>query len=187
MRIVCLSDSFKGSLDSGRIGLLAEQAAKKVWDEVSVKTLPVADGGEGTVEAVVKAVGGKREFCTVSDPLGRGVTAEYGILDENTAVMEMAAAAGLPLLTEEEKNPMRTSTYGVGQMLLHILDRGCRKIYMGLGGSATNDCGMGFLQALGVIFRDKSGNILDGSGRAMGTAEKCWRLWRQELLILSGR
>ena len=172
MKIVCLSDSFKGSLDSSRIGQLVEQAAEKVWDEVSVKALPVADGGEGTVEAVLKATAGKREACTVSDPLGRKITAEYGLLDEDTAVMEIAAAAGLPLLAEEEKNPLRTTTYGAGQMLLHILDRGCRKVYIGLGGSATNDCGMGFLQALGVKFYDKSGKSLDGCGDALGKVEE---------------
>lgn len=172
MKIVCLSDSFKGSLDSGRIGQLVKQAAEKVWNDVSVKTLPVADGGEGTVEAVLKAAAGKREACTVSDPLGRKITAEYGLLDEDTAVMEMAAAAGLPLLTEEEKNPLYTTTYGAGQMLLHILDRGCRKVYIGLGGSATNDCGMGFLQALGVRFYDKSGKFLDGCGEALEKVEE---------------
>lgn len=172
MKIVCLSDSFKGSLDSGRIGLLAERAAKKVWNEVSVKTLPVADGGEGTVEAVIRAVGGSRENCMVSDPLGRRITAEYGVLDKNTTVMEMAAASGLPLLTEEERDPRKTTTLGAGQMLLHILDRGYRKIYMGLGGSATNDCGMGFLQALGVRFSDVSGKALEGSGAALGAVEQ---------------
>ena len=172
MKIVCLSDAFKGSLDSARIGCLVEQAATKVWNEVSVKTLPVADGGEGTVKAVVRAVGGTLQSCQVSDPLGRETAAEYGLLDPDTAVMEMAAAAGLPLLKETERDPLKTTTFGVGQMLRHILDQGCRKVYIGLGGSATNDCGMGLLQALGAKFYDGMGNLLNGSGSAMGNVEQ---------------
>lgn len=172
MKIVCLSDSFKGSLNSEKIGLLVLDAAKKVWKDVQVITLPIADGGEGTVAAIINAVNGKKEQCVVSDPLGRSITAFYGSLDKTTAVMEMAAAAGLPLLKKKERDPFLTGTYGVGEMLKDAIEKGYKKIYMGLGGSATNDCGMGLLCALGANFYDEKGALLSGNGYNMGLVKK---------------
>jgi glycerate kinase len=117
----------------------------------------VADGGEGTVEAVVEALGGEIVRCTVSDPLGRPIEARYGIAGEK-AIIEMAAASGLPLLSVEERNPWMTSTYGTGEMIMDAIQRGCRQFLVGIGGSATNDAGTGMLQAMGFRFYDNSEN-----------------------------
>lgn len=168
MKLLCLSDSFKGSLSSAQIGALVQQAATRVWPEASTETIYIADGGEGTVDAVLSSAPGRRVSCTVSDPLGRPVSACYGVLNSGAVIMEMAAAAGLTLLTPAERDPLLTTTRGVGELLRDALDRGHRRIYLGIGGSATNDCGMGFLEALGVKFYDSDGRVLSGCGNAMG-------------------
>jgi len=136
-----------------------------VIPSAEVICLPLADGGEGTVEAVVSATGGKIRRLSVSDPLGRQVDAEYGILGNGkTAILEMAAASGLELLLQDERNPMLTSTKGTGQLVSHLLDEGIRDIIIGIGGSATVDGGAGLAQELGVVFLGDDDKILDFKG-----------------------
>lgn len=164
-RIIVAPDSFKGSLTAAqvaeacRLGILDEFPAAKVV------CLPLADGGEGTVDALSASAGMMKVKCRVSDPLMRPVEAWYAISsDGRSAVMEMAAASGLTLLSESERDPLQTSTYGTGEMILDALRRGCRRFFIGIGGSATNDGGMGMLRALGYRFADASGNPLEGRG-----------------------
>ena len=143
-KIVVAPDSFKGSLTSAEVADAVERGIKDVFPQCNVVKAGVADGGEGTVEAIVKAVGGDMYAASVTDPLGRPVKAAYGIVRSGgvkTAVMEMSAASGLPLLLPDELNPWITSTYGTGEMISDALNRGCRKFLVGIGGSATNDAG----------------------------------------------
>lgn len=153
MKIVIASDSFKGSLSSIEVAAAATRGIRAVYPNCEVIAVNVADGGEGTVEAVVEALGGKIVTASVSDPLGRPIKARYGIA-HHTAIIEMAAANGLPLLRAEERNPWMTSTYGTGEMIMDAILRGCRQFLVGIGGSATNDAGTGMLQALGFRFYD---------------------------------
>lgn len=155
-KIVVASDSFKGSLTSSQVADSVERAIHMVYPQCQVVKVDVADGGEGTVEAVVGALAGERITARVQDPLGREIEAVYGIAGD-LAVMEMAAASGLPLLSPEERNPWNTSTYGTGQMIKDAMDRGCRRFLVGIGGSATNDAGIGMARALGFKFYDKNG------------------------------
>lgn len=172
-RIVIASDSFKGSLTSLQVADAAEQGIHKVFPFCDVVKVNVADGGEGTMEALLDTLGGRKVAVTVSDPLGRPVNAAYGILSDGvTAVMEMSASSGLPLLKTEERNPSRTSTYGTGEMIVDALAKGCRKFLVGIGGSATNDAGMGMLSALGFRFMDADGNDLKGTGADMAKVER---------------
>ena len=164
-KIVVASDSFKVCLTSAQIADSVEAAIHMHLPECEVVKLAVADGGEGTVEAMLKTMGGERVEVKVQDPLGRLIMAQYAILaDGVTAVMEMAAASGLTLLQAQERNPLLTSTYGTGQMIADALQRGCRRFLIGIGGSATNDCGMGVLEALGWRFYDSEENHLHGCG-----------------------
>jgi len=165
--IVIASDSFKGSLTSIEVSDAAEIGIRNVFPQCNVIKVNVADGGEGTVEVIVKALGGNIHTATVTDPLGRPINATYGIVEQKgikTAVIEMSAASGLPHLLPEERNPLITSTYGTGLLILNALTQGCRKFLIGIGGSATNDAGTGMLSALGVKFLDSSGKLLKGSG-----------------------
>ncbi len=156
MKIVIASDSFKGSLSSIEVAQAATRGIKAVYPDCDVVAVNVADGGEGTVEAIVDALGGEIVHTTVSDPLGRPIQARYGIAGEK-AIIEMAAASGLPLLQPAERNPWMTSTYGTGEMIMDAIQRGCRQFLVGIGGSATNDAGTGMLQALGFKFYDFNG------------------------------
>ena len=165
MKILFASDSLKGTISSKRAGELLWKAADHVFGNVDGEILAIADGGEGTVEAVCTACDGKLVECTVHDPLGRMIEAHYGLLKEDSAIIEMASASGLTLLRDEEKNPMLTSTYGTGEMILDALDHGCRKLYLAIGGSATSDGGTGCLSALGMRFYDGEGNVLIGRGQ----------------------
>ncbi len=160
MKIVIASDSFKGSLTSVEVAQGAEQGIRLVYPDCEVVAVNVADGGEGTVEAVVETLGGEIVFAQVNDPLGRKIKASYGIAG-NTAIIEMAAASGLPLLAVNERNPWLTSTYGTGEMIMDAISRGCRNFLVGIGGSATNDAGTGMLQALGFRFYDAHGALID--------------------------
>ena len=153
MKIVIASDSFKGSLSSIEVAIAAERGIKAVFPDCEVVRVNVADGGEGTMEAIVEALNGEITTTIVSDPLGRPITAHYGIADD-TAIIEMATANGLPLLRPEERNPWLTSTRGTGEMIMDAIQRGCRHFLVGIGGSATNDAGTGMLQALGFRFYD---------------------------------
>ena len=159
-KIIVASDSFKGSLTSIEVANAVEIGIKNVFPQCNVIKTNVADGGEGTVEAIIKTA--------VTDPLGRPIEAEYGVVNLNgvkTAVIEMSSASGLPLLLPDEQNPWITSTYGTGEMILDALNRGCRKFLVGIGGSATNDAGTGMLSALGVKFFDSQGQRLKGCGK----------------------
>ena len=156
MKIVIASDSFKGSLTSVEVAQAATRGIKAVYPDCEVVAVNVADGGEGTVETVVEALGGEIVRCTVSDPLGRPIQARYGIAGKK-AIIEMAAASGLPLLQPSERNPWMTSTYGTGEMIMDAIQRGCSQFLVGIGGSATNDAGTGMLQALGFKFYNFNG------------------------------
>ena len=151
MKIVIASDSFKGSLTSAEVAQAATRGIKANYPDCEVVAVHVADGGEGTVEAVVEALGGEIITANVSDPLGRPINARYGMVGDK-AIIEMAAASGLTLLRPDERNPWLTSTYGTGELIIDAIQRGCRQFLIGIGGSATNDAGTGMLQALGVRF-----------------------------------
>lgn len=153
MKIVVASDSFKGSLSSTEVAMAATRGIKAVYPDCEVVAVNVADGGEGIVDAIVEALHGEIIATTVSDPLGRPIQAHYGITGA-TAIIEMAAASGLPLLRPEERNLWLTSTHGTGEMILDAIRRGCRQFLVGIGGSATNDAGTGMLQAMGFRFYD---------------------------------
>lgn len=164
MKLLFASDSFKGSLTSEQTVELLAKAAKEVFGDVEYSGVPVSDGGEGTVDAVVKAENGTTITVDVYGPLMNKVQARYGKLDENRAVIEMAAASGLPLIPREDRNPLNTTTFGTGEMIRDALDRGFRDLSIAIGGSATNDGGMGCMRALGVKFLDASGYELQGNG-----------------------
>lgn len=164
MKLLFASDSFKGSLTSEQTVTLLAKAAREVFGEIEYSGVPVSDGGEGTVDAVVAAEHGEFITVEVCGPLMRKVNARYGKLDDSRAVIEMAAASGLPLIGREERNPLKTTTYGTGELIRDALDRGFRDISVAIGGSATNDGGMGCARALGVRFLDSDGNELQGVG-----------------------
>lgn len=170
MKIVIASDSFKGSLTSADVADAAERGIRAALDNtpLDIIKLSVADGGEGTAAAVATATGGRMVTATATDPLGRPIEASYSLIPgeggNSIAVIDVAAASGLPLLAKEERNPLKTSSFGTGELILDALDSGCREFIIGLGGSATNDGGMGMLAALGVRFSDASGRELSGRG-----------------------
>lgn len=167
-KIVVASDSFKGSVTSWEVAESAEKAIHAVFPDCEVVKIPVADGGEGTTEALVHAMNGKMITCRVHDPLMNRINAGYGILgDGTTAVIEMASASGLPLVPEDKRNPLLTTTYGTGELIKDALERGCRNFLVGIGGSATNDAGTGMLQALGFRFLDKEGKELKQGGQIL--------------------
>ena len=169
MKIVIASDSFKGSMSSLDVATAASAGVIEVYPDSEIVSVNVADGGEGTVEAIVDALGGEIVKVQVSDPLGRKIETSYGIAGE-TAILEMAAASGLPLLTAEERNPWATSTLGTGEMIMDAISRGCRKFLVGIGGSATNDAGVGMLQAMGFRFYDANGELItQGCGGMLGS------------------
>ena len=167
MRFLFASDSFKGSLTSEQTIELLTKAANEVFPGCECIGIPVADGGEGTVSAVVSASGGSIVTSEVHDPLMNKITAAYGIIGGNRAVIEMAAASGLTLVPEKLRNPMDTTTFGTGELITDALNRGCRDISVAVGGSATNDGGMGCMRALGVRFISDDGRELSGFGREL--------------------
>lgn len=159
MKAVIAIDSFKGSLSSREAGLAVANAIKTVYEDAVCVVRELADGGEGTVSAMVSALQGRLCRVAVTGPLGDTVEAEYGVIDETrTAIIEMSAAAGITLIDPLQRDPMYTTTYGVGELLLHAMrQNGCRQFIIGIGGSATNDGGVGMLQALGFSFLDEDG------------------------------
>jgi glycerate kinase len=172
MRIVVAPDSFKGSVSALGVANAMENGVKAVFHDSEVLKVPIADGGEGTVEALVVATGGQMLYEEVAGPLGDPVNAYWGILgDGETAVIEMAAASGLPLVPMEKRDPRIASTYGTGQLIKAVLDRGLRKIIIGIGGSATNDGGAGMAQALGAKFLDADKNELSLGGGPLAGLE----------------
>ena len=159
MRVVVAIDSFKGSMSSLEAGEAISNGIKKAHKDAEVEIRPLADGGEGTVEALSIGMGGRLINVDVTGPVGRKVSAVYGIVDSSkTAIIEMSQAAGITLVSGDEKNPLYTTTFGVGELIKDAINKGCRHFVVGIGGSATNDCGIGMLQALGYEFLDKEGN-----------------------------
>lgn len=168
MKIVVAPQAFKGSLHAADVAEAIARGVRQVFPDAELVLLPIADGGEGTVEAMVRSSGGQFRENRVTGPLGGLVDARWGILgDGQTAVIEMAAASGLPLIGREQRNPMVTTTYGTGQLIAQALDEGVAKIIIGIGGSATNDGGAGMAQALGVRFLDRQGKELPPGGAAL--------------------
>lgn len=168
MRIVVAPDSFKGCATAAAVARSIESGIRRVWPQADIDKIPIADGGEGTVEALVEATTGNIVKTRVKDPLGRTIDSFYGILGDGvTGVIEMAAASGLPLLQQEEYNPLVTTTYGTGQLIAAALGRGLKRIIIGIGGSATNDGGAGMAQALGAKLRDSAGRESAFGGEAL--------------------
>lgn len=167
MRVLIASDSFKGSLSSLKVGEAVSEGIKRVFPEAEIKIIPIADGGEGTVDALVTAGEGKYLYRTVTSPLGEKIEAVMGMLPNRTAVIEMAAASGLPLVPPEKRNPSLTTTRGTGELIKYALDEGADRIVIGIGGSATNDGGAGMAEALGVRFLNSSGQELPPGGASL--------------------
>lgn len=191
-KVVVASDSFKGSATSIDIANYIEEGIHSIDSTIVVDTFAIADGGEGTVFAIVEANNGKYMTVEVKGPLGNPVEATYGLIDNGkTAIIEMAEASGLNLVTEKERDVRRSSTYGTGQLLLDALDHNVERIYIGIGGSATNDGGMGMAQALGVKFTDKNQQLLNSEARYLeevadiDTSEVSEKLRNTEIIILS--
>lgn len=170
MKIVIAPQALKGSLDAEAVGSAIASGVAAVFARAEVVTIPIADGGEGTVRALVSSTGGRLVSTTVHGPLGEQVDAEWGILgepDARSAVIEMAAASGLPLLSPSQRDPRVTSTYGTGELIRAALDAGCRNLLIGIGGSATNDGGVGMATALGAQFLDGEGRQLPPGGASL--------------------
>ncbi|MDR0576427.1 MAG: glycerate kinase [Candidatus Accumulibacter sp.] len=168
MRIVVAPDSYKGSVSALGVAQAMERGILRVFPEADVRKIPIADGGEGTVEALVAATNGAMRRMDVTGPLGERVTAHWGVLgDGRTAVIEMAAASGLPLVPAERRDPRISTTRGTGELMRAALDAGLRKIIIGIGGSATNDGGAGMARALGARFLDDGGRELPDGGAAL--------------------
>ena len=167
MKVLIAIDSFKGSLTSREAGMAAAEGIRKACPDAQCEVITVADGGEGTVAALMTALDGQTVTAEVSDPLGRRIECSYGITSDGTALMEMSAAAGIILLKREELDPMKATTCGVGEMIKDAIERGCRRFIMGVGGSATNDGGAGMLQALGFSLLDKNGNDIPGGAEGL--------------------
>jgi glycerate kinase len=166
-KILVASDKYKGSLSAVEVCSIIKDAIKKIDGGIDVVVGPMADGGEGTVETLVESQKGKYIVSDVTGPLGEKVKARIGIIGGNTAIIEMASASGLALIPKEKRNPMETTTYGTGELIKKALNIGCRKVIIGIGGSATTDGGMGMAQALGVKFYNSCSNLLSFGGRQL--------------------
>lgn len=167
-KVVIAIDSFKGSLTSLEAGYAVKRGAENADASIVAIVRPLADGGEGTVNAVTLALNGVYETVTVTGPTGKLVKSVYGYVEETkTAIIELSEAAGLALLTDKDKNPMNTTTYGMGELIRHAIGKGCRNFIIGLGGSATNDGGIGMLQALGFGFLDRIGEQVSFGARGI--------------------
>ena len=169
LRVLIASDSFKGSATSRQVGAWAAEGVRRAAPEAQVRALAIADGGEGTVEAVVSACGGAERTVEVQGPLGEAVRARYGLLPTGDAVIEMAEAVGITLVSQSDENARAASTYGVGQLIVDALDHGARRVFVGLGGSATSDGGAGMARALGARFLDAAGSPVAPGLQGLGT------------------
>lgn len=168
MKFVLAPDSFKESMTAREAGLAMERGIKKIFPEAICTLIPMADGGEGTVQSLIDAMNGELVYTRVTNPLGRLIEAPYGFIeDKKMAIIEMASASGIQLIRPEERNPLVTTSYGTGEVIKDALDRGAKRFIIGLGGSATNDGGAGLLQALGARFLDKNGLELAYGGGAL--------------------
>lgn len=173
MKVVISIDSLKGSLTSMEAANAIKNGILKVNEEYEVVIKPLADGGEGTVDALVEGMNGQAIITNVTGPVKEKVKAKYGILKEtNTAIMEMAQAAGFALVPTELKNPLYTTTYGVGEMIKEAIAKGCRNFIVGIGGSATNDAGVGMLQALGFEFYDENDDLVGLGGQVLNRIKR---------------
>jgi glycerate kinase len=172
MKIVIAPDSFKESLSAPDVAAAIAQGWLQVFPDAECLLRPMADGGEGTVDAVLAAVGGERRECRVRGPMGEPVTAHWGWLGQGTAVVEMAAASGLHWVPHEQRDARRACSFGTGELIREALDAGATRIILGLGGSATNDAGLGLLQALGMRFVDAQGNPLSPGGAALANLDR---------------
>lgn len=165
MKVVVAIDSLKGSLTSIEAGLAIKEGICRVKPDAEVIVKPLADGGEGTSDALIKGLGAQRIDIVVKGPMGQPTSVYYGYLkDRGTAIIEMASASGITLVSETDRNPFKTTTYGTGEIIRDALDRGCRDFIIGIGGSATNDGGIGMLDALGFRFLDEAGNSVGAGG-----------------------
>lgn len=173
MKIVISIDSLKGSLTSIEAANAIKKGILSADNKSDVVIMPLADGGEGTVEALVQGMSGEEKVISVTGPINEKVNATYGILKEtNTAIIEMAQASGLPLVPAELRNPLNTTTYGVGEIIKAAIEKGCRNFIVGIGGSATNDCGVGMLQALGFEFYDENDNLVGLGGKVLNQIKR---------------
>lgn len=175
-KVIIAPDSFKGTMSAREVCRILSEEVKKICPDAEVICIPMSDGGEGMSESYVSLIGGELRFKEVTGPLGWFVDAEYGILPDGTAVMEMASCAGLPLM-KGNLQPLHATTWGVGELMVHIAAQGCRKLLIGLGGSATNDCGIGMADAVGYRF-------LDGDGQQL--APYAWNLARVQHIVPPG-
>lgn len=171
-KIVVAADSFKGSLSSARVACSVECGIRQVFPLCDVRKLLVADGGEGTLDAICTNLGGRYTTVVVSNPILKPVEARYGIIGNGTAVVELSAASGLTLVPTYRRNPMKTTTYGTGELIADALRQGCRKFLICIGGSATNDGGMGLLRALGFRFIDHNDKELSGTGADLARLDR---------------
>ncbi len=168
MKVTVAIDSFKGSLSTFQAGNAVLEGIREVYKNAEVNVCPLADGGEGTVTAIVSALNGETCKIEVCGPLGESVNSEYGYIpSKKLAVIEMSSASGLTLVPIDKRNPLNTTTYGVGELILHAIKKGCRNFLIGIGGSATNDGGLGMLSALGFEFLDENGNAVSRFGRGL--------------------
>lgn len=167
MKVVVAIDSFKGSLSSYDLGEAIEKGIRNIYLEGEVIKVPIADGGEGTVESLVQGSNGEFVVIDVHNPLMKKIKATYGVMGDGTAVIEMAEASGLPLISKEERDPMKTTTYGTGELIKDAIEKGCRNFIVGIGGSATNDAGVGMLQALGYNFLDENKEKVGKGGEVL--------------------
>ncbi|SDD87772.1 glycerate kinase [Pricia antarctica] len=173
MNVVIAPDSFKECLSAKEVALNMALGVAEIMPEAEIVQIPISDGGEGMLEALVNGSQGRFVSVKVKDPLLRDIEAQYGILDDQkTAVIELAKASGLDLLAEKEKDPLSTSTFGTGQLIKDALDKGCTKLIIGIGGSATNDAGTGMISALGARFLNAKGEILKQGGGSLGELER---------------
>lgn len=190
MKILLAPDSFKGSLSSKDVCSALKEGIKRAV-KAEIIEVPIADGGEGTVESLIISAGGKITDVYVTGPLGERIKAFYGVLNDGTAVIEMAASSGLYLIPQNMRNPLKTTTYGVGELIKSALDAGCRKFIIGIGGSATNDGGAGMAQALGVKLMDKDGKKIEFGGGNLDKVAKIdisgidKRIYESEFIVAS--
>ena len=164
MKVLIATDSFKNSLSGAKVAEAIARGMKSEMSDVRIHSLPLADGGEGTVDALVAAANGTKRKVRVHDPLMREIEAEYGIIQKDTAVIEMAAASGMGLLSKVERNPLITTTYGTGELIREAIEKNFKRIIIGVGGSATNDAGAGMAEALGAKLLNKDGEEIEKGG-----------------------
>ncbi len=173
MKIIVAPDSFKGSLSSEGAASAIERGIRRFLPDADIVKIPIADGGEGTLDSLLAAADGERIVVNVTGPLGECIQSEYGLLTEgHVAVIEMAKTSGLCLVDESQRNPAITTTYGTGELIKHALDQGCRQFIIAIGGSATNDGGAGMLQALGLRLLDHNGNEVAFGGGSLGKIQR---------------